>query len=254
MKQIKSCDQAVKSLLFANAACSENDHRRPAPYVRPVRATTRGRRAIFPAVPQVAIGSTADLSSNGFGSSLSAGAHQTRSLRAGGGSATGGALATGIQGSRRIAHGFDPSDEAVRIARKNAETTGATLRAVVARDDQFDFGSEQWDLIVMTFVRTPTTTDTDKFWQSLKPGGLVVYEDGADDDHSVLDAFHRFRIRFFEDVEDKEDWNPQVVSRHQRFSGGITKASIGLRHSYSCSFVSIRGPIQISKLIRSHAV
>jgi hypothetical protein len=50
----------------------------------------------------------------------------------------------------------------------------------------------------------------------LKPGGLFLYEDGADDDHTVLDTFHQFRIRFFEDVEDHGDWNPERVSRHQR--------------------------------------
>jgi SAM-dependent methyltransferase len=112
--------------------------------------------------------------------------------------------------------GFDPSDEAVRIARENAGKQGVSIKAVVARDDQFDLGTNQWDLIVMTFVRTPTKADADKFWQALKPGGLFLYEDGADDDHSVLDAFHQFRIRFFEDVKDHGDWNPQVVNRHQR--------------------------------------
>lgn len=59
--------------------------------------------------------------------------------------------------------GFDPSDEAVRIARENAERLGVTLDAVVARDDQFAFGTEQWDLIVMTFVRTPTRADASRF-------------------------------------------------------------------------------------------
>jgi 2-polyprenyl-3-methyl-5-hydroxy-6-metoxy-1,4-benzoquinol methylase len=112
--------------------------------------------------------------------------------------------------------GFDSSDEAIRIALDNAGKVGVTIKAVVKRDYQFAFGKEQWDLIVMTFVRTPTRGDADKFWQALKPGGLVVYEDGADDDHAALDAFHQFRIRFFEDVEDKGDWDPQVVHRHQR--------------------------------------
>jgi 2-polyprenyl-3-methyl-5-hydroxy-6-metoxy-1,4-benzoquinol methylase len=112
--------------------------------------------------------------------------------------------------------GFDPSDEAVRIAQENAAKQGVSIKAVVASDDQFDFGTNQWNLIVMTFVRTPTRADADKFWQALKAGGLFVYEDGADDNHSVLDAFHQFRIRFFEDVNDKGDWNPEVVNRHQR--------------------------------------
>lgn len=112
--------------------------------------------------------------------------------------------------------GFDPSDVAVRMAQENAKRVGVTLKAVVTRDDRFNFGREQWDLIVMVFVRTPTKTDADRFWQALKPGGLVVYENGADDDHTVLDVFRRFRIRFFEDVEDRGDWNPDVVNRHQR--------------------------------------
>jgi len=112
--------------------------------------------------------------------------------------------------------GFDPSDEAVGIARQNAAKLGTAFKAVVARDDQFDFGLERWDLIVMTFVRTPTKADGDKFWRALKPGGLVVFEDGAQDNRTVLDAFIRFRIRFFEDVDDKGDWNPEVTNRHQR--------------------------------------
>jgi len=112
--------------------------------------------------------------------------------------------------------GFDPSDEAVRIARQNAERLHVNLKAIVARDDEFTFGTDQWDLIVMTFVRTPTRTDAEKFWQALKPGGLVIYENGSDGDHTVLDAFHRFRIRFFEDVMDKGDWDPANVYRHQR--------------------------------------
>jgi nitrogen fixation/metabolism regulation signal transduction histidine kinase len=47
---------------------------------------------------------------------------------------------------------------------------------------------------------------------------LSLNEDGAarEGDHAVLDAFHRFRIRFFEDVEDKGDWNPEVISRGSR--------------------------------------
>jgi predicted O-methyltransferase YrrM len=112
--------------------------------------------------------------------------------------------------------GFDPSDEAVRMARQDAERLGVNLKAIVARDDEFTFGTEQWDLIVMTFVRTPTRADAERFWEALKPGGLVIYENGSDGDHTVLDAFHRFRIRFFEDVIDYGDWDPANVYPHQR--------------------------------------
>jgi SAM-dependent methyltransferase len=120
--------------------------------------------------------------------------------------------------------GFDPSDEAVRIARQSGERLGVSLKVIVARDDEFTLGTERWNLIVMTFVRTPTRADMEKFLQALKPGGLVVYEDGADDDHTILDAFHPFRIRFFEDVIDQGDWNPTMLNRHQRLVAEKPKA------------------------------
>ena len=71
------------------------------------------------------------------------------------------------------------------MARQDAERVGVTLKAIVARDDQFAFGTEQWDLIVMTFVRTPTNTDAETFWRALKPGGIVVYENGASTTRNV---------------------------------------------------------------------
>src|SRR5580658_5345379 len=52
--------------------------------------------------------------------------------------------------------GFDPAEEAVRIAKQNAARVGVKIRAIVARDDQFDFGVAQWDLIVVTYVRDLT--------------------------------------------------------------------------------------------------
>lgn len=45
--------------------------------------------------------------------------------------------------------GFDPSSEGVRL---DAEKAGVKIRALVARDDEFEYGSDLWDLIVMTYV------------------------------------------------------------------------------------------------------
>src|ERR1035438_3431008 len=68
--------------------------------------------------------------------------------------------------------GFDPSPSAVRIANRNAASVGEKIRAVVARDDQFDFGAAQWDLIVVTYVRDPNAHDAAVFQRALKPGGI----------------------------------------------------------------------------------
>src|SRR5262249_16353248 len=90
--------------------------------------------------------------------------------------------------------GFDPSDEAVRQARSNAEKAGVKLRAVVARDDEFDYGTAAWDLIVMTYVRDLTPNDAHVFWRALRPGGIVVYENGANQTNEVLKGFLEYRI------------------------------------------------------------
>jgi hypothetical protein len=81
------------------------------------------------------------------------------------------------------------------------------IHTVVARDDQFDFGLAQWDLIVITYVRDLTARDAGVFHGALKPGGMMVYENGSSADNSVLKAFLGFRIVRFEDVEAIADWN-----------------------------------------------
>jgi len=112
--------------------------------------------------------------------------------------------------------GFDPSQEGVRIAQSNAEKAGVKLHAVVARDDEFDYGADRWDLIVVTYVKDLTAGDARVFRRALKPGGIVVYENGADKNNAVLKAFLGFRIVRFEDVEASPDWNPDRKIRVQR--------------------------------------
>lgn len=112
--------------------------------------------------------------------------------------------------------GFDPSGEGVRMARSNAERANVKIRALVARDDEFDYGSDRWDLIVMTYVRDLTKGDAERFWKSLKPGGILVYENGADESNSVLGAFLGYQIIRFEDIQTTSEWNPERKSRVQR--------------------------------------
>jgi SAM-dependent methyltransferase len=112
--------------------------------------------------------------------------------------------------------GFDPSDEAVRLAQANAAKAGVKIRAVVASDDQFDFGAAQWDLIAMTYVRSPTARDTERIRRALAPGGIFVYENGSDGHNELLKLFLEFRILRFEDVDAFPDWNPGEKIRLER--------------------------------------
>ncbi len=112
--------------------------------------------------------------------------------------------------------GFDPSGEAIRMARSNAEKAGVKIRALIARDDEFEYGSGVWDLIVMTYVRDLTKDDAERFWKALKPGGILVYENGADESNSVLRAFLGYQIIRFEDILTTPEWNPGNRIRVQR--------------------------------------
>ncbi len=112
--------------------------------------------------------------------------------------------------------GFDPSSEGVRIARSNADKIGVRIRALVARDDEFQYGENQWFLIVMTYVRDLTTEDAQRFSKALRPGGIVVYENGADESNSVLRAFLGYEIVRFEDVPTNPERNPDNCIRVQR--------------------------------------
>jgi 2-polyprenyl-3-methyl-5-hydroxy-6-metoxy-1,4-benzoquinol methylase len=112
--------------------------------------------------------------------------------------------------------GFDPSEEAVRIANKNAASVGLKIRGLVARDDQFDFGVAQWDLIVVTYVRDLTDHDAAIFQRALKPGGRLVYENSSSPNNAMLQAFLGFRIVRFEDVEAISDWNREEKHLVQR--------------------------------------
>lgn len=104
--------------------------------------------------------------------------------------------------------GFDPSDVGIRIAQENARKAGVKINTVAATDDQFDFGKNRWDLIVVTYVRLLSQADAAKLWDALKPGGIVVYENGEFGGNLLLRAFLRYRIVRFECVATNGDWNP----------------------------------------------
>jgi SAM-dependent methyltransferase len=117
--------------------------------------------------------------------------------------------------------GFDPADQAVAAAEAEAKRLGVTLTTRVLRDDQFDFGKEQWDLIVLSYVGLRDLIP--RLYDSLKPGGVVIVEGfhrdatkttpigGAVvfDTNELLKLFERFRVVRYEDTEGMSDFGLQ---------------------------------------------
>jgi 2-polyprenyl-3-methyl-5-hydroxy-6-metoxy-1,4-benzoquinol methylase len=112
--------------------------------------------------------------------------------------------------------GFDPSAEGVRQAQEHARREGVTIDTSVTTDDEFDFGQNRWDLIVVTYVRHLTRADAERFWTALRPGGIVVYENAASTGNDVLNAFMNYRILGWEDIVDAPDWGAGDHIRLQR--------------------------------------
>jgi SAM-dependent methyltransferase len=70
--------------------------------------------------------------------------------------------------------GFDPAADAVALADREAKAAGVTLKTATVRDDQFEFGSGRWDLIVLSYV--DVRGNAERVMRALKPGGIVVVE------------------------------------------------------------------------------
>jgi len=74
--------------------------------------------------------------------------------------------------------GFDPAEKAVALARENALKLGVRLNTEIKGWENFDFGEDRWDMIVLSYVGGRGMADV--IQRALKPGGVVV-----------LEAFHR---------------------------------------------------------------
>jgi SAM-dependent methyltransferase len=114
--------------------------------------------------------------------------------------------------------GFAPADQAVAAAQDQARRLGVQLTTLVLHDDQFEFGTEQWDLIVLSYVGVRRVVS--RVNEALRPGGLVVVEGfhrdatktapigggGVFDTNELLRLFDRLRIVRYEDTEGVADF------------------------------------------------
>jgi SAM-dependent methyltransferase len=119
--------------------------------------------------------------------------------------------------------GFDPADRAVAAAQEEASRVGVKLTTLVKRDDEFEFKKDAWDLVVLSYVGVRGLTD--RVFDTLKPGGLVVVEafhkDALKsgpigggvvwDNNELVRLFDRFRIVRYEDTDAVADFGLQHV-------------------------------------------
>ena len=112
--------------------------------------------------------------------------------------------------------GYDVSEEGLRQAREEAARRGLKLNAVRASHQDFDFGRERWDLIVMTYALADMEDQVflKRIRESLKPGGVVLVEQfnaapvpGAKGPANALfKTFANYRVLHYEDVTSLSEW------------------------------------------------
>jgi SAM-dependent methyltransferase len=123
--------------------------------------------------------------------------------------------------------GFDYAAQAVSAARKKAEEHGLKIDASVRNLADFNFGREQWDVVVDMYEFQPVRTARRKIYESLKPGGLWIIEgfaagspsqqpnpkgEGAYQSGELLELLaDDFKIVKYEEVSDTADFGLQVV-------------------------------------------
>lgn len=111
--------------------------------------------------------------------------------------------------------GYDISDQGMAIARANAEKAGKTIKTVLASHDDFDFGKEQWDLIVLTysFANMSDAGFLSRLRDSLKPGGIVLVEQlnsggtGKGPANALFGSFKDLRVIHYEDAVGTAEWS-----------------------------------------------
>jgi SAM-dependent methyltransferase len=102
--------------------------------------------------------------------------------------------------------GFDPADAAVALALNRAKELGLTLHAASVRDSEYEFGNDRFDLILFSW--TMPLVPVSRFSPSLKKGGIVVMECGADfvGRNGMLKLFDPLEITFYEVLREKSDF------------------------------------------------
>jgi cyclopropane fatty-acyl-phospholipid synthase-like methyltransferase len=117
--------------------------------------------------------------------------------------------------------GFDISEVGVAQANAEAAKRGLKIDARVGDVDKFDYGKDRYDLIVGMYMHEYLTRNAAKVMAALKPGGMLVVEGIHRDinkdslrgerygyrNNELPKIFDRLRVRSYQDVLDKADWD-----------------------------------------------
>jgi len=109
--------------------------------------------------------------------------------------------------------GYDLSEGGLQEARAAANKAGLKINAVRNSHENFDYGREQWDLIVETFAFTDLldTAYRKRVVDSLRPGGVLVIEGFGDPSgkskNNLLELFRDLRILSYENRPEIADWS-----------------------------------------------
>ncbi len=115
--------------------------------------------------------------------------------------------------------GFDIATEGPRLARDKAEKLGRKITTVRATHEDFDYGKNRWDLVVMTYSWAPMNKPEyiQRIYDSLKTEGIVLVEDNTGSlgrkrigNNFLLKWFENFRILRYEAEGSGSEWgNPK---------------------------------------------
>jgi 2-polyprenyl-3-methyl-5-hydroxy-6-metoxy-1,4-benzoquinol methylase len=109
--------------------------------------------------------------------------------------------------------GYDLSEGGLQQARAAAASAGLKINAVRDSHESFDYGREQWDIIVETFAFTDLSDAAyrKRVVDSLKPGGVLVIEGFGDPSgkskNNLLGLFRELRVLSYENRPDIADWS-----------------------------------------------
>jgi len=113
--------------------------------------------------------------------------------------------------------GYDNAQSALTAAHVYATQAHLSMKMVLASHDEFDYGVEQWDLIVNSFnyVDPVASEWPPRVRRALRPGGLIVWQTGgpaaASVDYAaqIASVWRQFRILRLEQPDGKgDDWLP----------------------------------------------
>lgn len=116
---------------------------------------------------------------------------------------------------------IDISGVGLAVAEANAREAGTRIKTVKTAYQDFDFGTEQWDLIVMILSWAPVSDPAfvARLYASLRPGGIVIFEHVLETEkqsfppvvqalspNALLSYFKDFHIQKYEEGVWLGDW------------------------------------------------